>query len=517
METLPGHPIEISIPAEKIGKPVSHMLLNVDTSYFEFTQQQLSGFTIEFPSPTSTGLHSAAVVIQYQDNTVDRLDFLLNVREPGLVFSAGTLAALPDSIVTLYELKEGGWRVFDGRSYHQSNPERTDEQGRYAFLAPPGTYYLAVEQPGFAIATTNRFEIATVVVATDIDMIPKPPPLTLDSSLPVNLGKTGVFAGRVIRKEIEKAIQNPVVEKTNESIVAPAVVTGAVVNVAIAIPGFQMLPFLQYIFTSPAWFWHRRRREKWGAVYNSLTKLPVDLATVRLVNIGSGQVVATRVTDMLGRYALIAPEGEFRIEIHKPGFIFPSTYLEGKKEDLDYVDLYQGQLIKAKRGAIITANIPMDPEERVPVPEEVLRKYWKQRFHFAFSLLGTILAVISFIISPHAIIAGFLGLHIITFLLFRRLASPRRPKSWGIVYDIRTKKPLPHAVVRIFETQFNKLLDSWATDRHGRYSFLVGSNVYFVTSERTGYHKYISSKLDLRKQPDVVVQDIPMKPGAATS
>ena len=49
----------------------------------------------------------------------------------------------------------------------------------------------------------------------------------------------------------------------------------------------------------------RRKRAKWGVVYNALTKLPVDLAVVRLVDVKTGRVIRSRVTDSEGRYAFL--------------------------------------------------------------------------------------------------------------------------------------------------------------------------------------------------------------------
>ena len=67
------------------------------------------------------------------------------------------------------------------------------------------------------------------------------------------------------------------------------------------------------------------------------------------------------------------------------------------------------------------------------------------------SMAGIILTVISLIIYPTALMLGFLVAHILLYMLFRRVAAKRRPKSWGIVFDEKSKKPLKHAIVRVFD------------------------------------------------------------------
>ena len=83
------------------------------------------------------------------------------------------------------------------------------------------------------------------------------------------------------------------------------------------------------------------------------------------------------------------------------------------------------------------------------------------------------------------------------------------------MYDEKTKHPLPNAIVRIFEPKYNKLLETAVTDRHGRYSFLVGPNEYFVTYERDAYHPLEVRPIDLRAEseakeiaPDIGLQKL---------
>jgi hypothetical protein len=286
-----------------------------------------------------------------------------------------------------------------------------------------------------------------------------------------------------------------------------------VVNTVTAVNVFNLGAYLQYLLMQPVLLLQRRKRLGWGVVYNSLSKLPIDLAIVRLINQNTGRIVQTRVTDKEGRYLLMAEPGLFRIETTKKGFIFPTVYLKDFKEDAGYTDLYHGEPLEVKeKGAVITVNIPLDPIEEKPSKTRLI---WQQIFRgiqYGLSIASIILAGISMIISPTVHTYIIFGGQIILFLFFLRLAKPPKPKGWGIVYDKLTGRPLARAVVRIFETQFNKLVGSQVTDRKGRYAFLTGRNVYYVASEKEGYEEARTPEIDLRQKGKVelVAPDIPM-------
>jgi len=123
-------------------------------------------------------------------------------------------------------------------------------------------------------------------------------------------------------------------------------------------------------------------------------------------------------------------------------------------------------------------------------------------------------------INPSALVISMLVANIATFALFRRLAVTRRPKSWGIVYDQATKKPLRNVVVRIFETRFNKLLETQISDAKGRYGFLVGSSEFTITYEKPGYRGERRGPVNpvaSRKRDQSYTVDVKLEPGSSSS
>jgi uncharacterized surface anchored protein len=279
----------------------------------------------------------------------------------------------------------------------------------------------------------------------------------------------------------------------------------------------NFLPFLHLIFVEPFLLFFRKKRKKWGIVYDALTKLPVGLAIVRLYSKADKKLQQTKVTDKEGRYLLVVKEpGKYYLSVTKPAYNYPTKYLRGETQDVKYLDLYHGEEIEVKsKDGVITANIPLDPADRKFLSEkEVIRSYFIRNIRLIVSYVGMILAFFVVLIYPTVLTISAFILHILMFILFRRLIVPPKPKSWGIVYDEKTKEPLSQAIVRIFETKFNKLLETQVTDAKGRYAFLVGQNQYQLLTEKQGYQKKEIKQVDLVKQDKIINLDVGLNKGS---
>ncbi|MDP3245244.1 MAG: carboxypeptidase-like regulatory domain-containing protein [bacterium] len=306
---------------------------------------------------------------------------------------------------------------------------------------------------------------------------------------------------KAVTRNVEKVIDNPRVEKVNETYAAPAVAVATAATTAGAINFVSLLNFLQALITQPILLLERRRRKGWGVVYNSLTKLPVDLALVRLFSAPTGKLLQTRVTDKSGRYAFIVEKGLYRLEVSASNYQYPTEYIKDKKQDLDYLDIYHGEPFNmAQDGETVALNIPIDRVEQAKASKEVIRKLRFRTLQSVVAFIGPLCAFISFTISQTALIFAFVVLQVVLYLLFKRLSFVHRPKSWGVVYDKQTKKPIKYVLVRIFEQNYNKLLDTQVTDSKGHYSFLVGRNVYYLTFDKQGYISQKTGNLDTASQ-----------------
>src|SRR3989344_3380942 len=197
------------------------------------------------------------------------------------------------------------------------------------------------------------------------------------------------------------------------------------------------------------------------------------------------------------------------LRVTKPKFSFPSQYLKTAKEDAKYLDLYHGQTVEVTgEKASLTLNIPIDPAVQEKPVGKVIFQHYLRKVQYIAAFSAVPLAAVSLVINPGALTFALFGFHCLLYVLFRRLGYQKPPKSWGIIYDKTNNKSLPHAITRIYDKQYNKLLETRLTDAKGRYAFLVDNNVYFLTADKTGYKTAKSPDIDLLTKGKETVVDL---------
>lgn len=322
-----------------------------------------------------------------------------------------------------------------------------------------------------------------------------------------------------IIKDIQKIIANKTLQEIVKNYIAPIMSATTILSLIAAVPFVNtLLPYLAYLLqyiTHPVLFFGKRKR--WGIVYNSLTKQPIDLAIVRLFNKNTNKLLATRITDFQGRYLFIVDPGDYFATVTKPYHVFPSQLTTEKTENT-----YTGETISVqsnndqKQKGIVAFDIPIDPQEgylQNPVnpskvivspikkvgdletlPKEVIKKADSQliktlkqhKFNHFVSIFGPIIGLICLIISPSILTGLLFGVNMILLLLFRKFAI-KRLNSWGKTVDQSSHKALPQAVIRLFDDKYGRMLLADISKGDGRYGFLVGKDKYILTSEKSGY------------------------------
>ncbi len=63
-----------------------------------------------------------------------------------------------------------------------------------------------------------------------------------------------------------------------------------------------------------------RLRPSYGFVRDAITHVPLDLAVVRLYELGTNRLVMTRVADNQGRFFALPPPGRYTVTVTKPGY-----------------------------------------------------------------------------------------------------------------------------------------------------------------------------------------------------
>jgi hypothetical protein len=225
--------------------------------------------------------------------------------------------------------------------------------------------------------------------------------------------------------------------------------------------------------------------------------MPVDLATVRLVDRKTKRVIQSRVSDFDGRYIFFAPVGVYELQVSKSGFLFPTSILGKIQSDGSLSDIYHGEELKIEqKDQSVTPNIPLDP---VGVDKAPRRIVWERKLKMvqnAISLAGLLFTLMVFVIIPSLITGLYIAIHVMLYVLFLGFLAPKKPKQWGTVFDMYTKKPVEKAIVRLFSTSYNRLIASQVTGATGTYAFLVGPSSYYVTVEHPQYTNTQTRQID---------------------
>ncbi len=504
-----GMPILVRVSTIGLGALPLNGTITVGGSVYALTPGPAGTvWSASFIPALAVGDVPALVVINFTNGARAVAQNTIQVRPLGRVTRHSVFGVGEEPVagakVTLYDAFGSLW---SGLSTRQPNPVNSGADGSYVFFVPNGHYRVVVTKDGFK-ETVRSFQVLHNIASVDVALLELPKTIGEIVTPEAPFGENVAAIGKQLDNYIGNVlgnIQTPENQAVAEKVIAPTVLVVTITNTAIAISGFNLWNYLQYVVTQPVLLFSRRKRKKWGSVYNSLTKQPIDLAIVRLIHVDTNLVVLTRITDAKGRFSFIVRKGKYRIEAVKQMYVFPSLYLKGQKTDVDMVDLYQGEVIVAQDGATLTPNIPMDPIASEEPPHTIQFKKTLRQVQDMTGFFSVVVTMGALIVSPSLFTGSVLLFQVVFYLVFRRLALPGKPKGWGLVVDANTKKQVDRTIVRIFDKKFNKLLETQITGKDGKYSFYVGKSVYYVTAEHPGYDKFVSQELDLTKKAEPIV------------
>ncbi len=518
---LGNRPLRVMLETKHLMKPVSRVQLILGASaYIMAMAQDGSTYAADVTSPGAPADYGTAVSLSYADGTVQSITFTLEVEGDGYAYfqQDGQISRVGDANVTLVANGTAPW---DGSPFAQFNPATTTTDGQFGWYVPNTTYALSADASGYSHAETGTFTVTDHIANQSIRLEPVPAEVVSPTQLTNTVRSNLSIAGMLVSASLESVRSVPGVERAAAAS-TPALAVVTALSAAVLFTSFDLLPFLQYVFTSPFLFFWRRKRQAYGVVYNAVTKVPLDLATVRLFRMPDdwngdasvvGRLVQSRVTDKGGRYFFLPPPGRYRIAALKSQFVFPSKYLGGAKDDGMFLDVYHGEpILVTDANASVSANVPLDPAQAAEhrTPKQIVRRARLRVLQRVVAMLGVLLAVVVAIIRPTAFSIGMVGVQIAFHFLVRRLAVPRKPKSWGIVYDKATGRPLEHVIARVFEPKYNKLLETAVTDSRGRYTFLLGPNEYYTVYEKAGFSNAEIRPIDYRNltEPSEFSRDV---------
>ena len=284
-------------------------------------------------------------------------------------------------------------------------------------------------------------------------------------------------------KSIADFKESPITKDTATYVVAPAATAVIAVSAYSSIINLvsSIFPYLNYLINLILQFLGIKRKQKpWGVLYDSMTKQPIDLGTVRLFDAKLKSVIQTAVTDKTGRFGFPPLEGKYYIEAAKYLFKFPSKLLKGAIVDGKYHNLYFGAKFSIKKNEKLTISVPIDLATAIEA-----RLSLKDRIKALSEKLSLPVLVVSLVFTLIMLWVNVTLYNEILVLLYILMIFARRgvQKSiiipWGIVYYSKTKEPLKSIPIKVFDKKYNKLLETRLSDEAGRFSFILPQGEYY--------------------------------------
>ena len=511
---LPYFDLSVILPKEKIPKQKQvREVVIVQNENTVTCSNNVQTYSCKLSAPLVTS--EANMVVSYVDGTQDILPYKVQIANWGqIIGDTLTSGKVPLENAKVLLIDAQG-KTINMQTYGQSNPLTTSARGSFGFMVPNGRYKVVVNKEGYRDEHSIAFDISDNVFNASFTLLELPPglDLTSTSSLAETLRLRSLYVSKLGLIEGEKVFTNPEYQEIADNTVAPTVTVVAIANTAVATGG-TLITYLQFLATQPLFLFGRRKRTFWGTVYHSFTKNPVDLAYVRLLDAATKRIIQTKITDIHGRYAFFVQPGNYIVQVAKNGFVYPSQVLANQKDDGRFLDVYHGEPIHVTIASQITPNIPLDPTEKTS--EQVYKILLKSRLRMlqhVLVIMGPLLSLFALCISRSVISGVAFFAQIILYIGARRIAFPPKPKNWGIVYDHQSKMPLGKVVARIFDSEYNKLLDTQITDSKGRFAFLASQRKYYVTYEKEGYTKHQSEIFDLttERNPTLVTEKVSLQ------
>ncbi|MCS7317834.1 MAG: hypothetical protein NZZ41_05975 [Candidatus Dojkabacteria bacterium] len=111
------------------------------------------------------------------------------------------------------------------------------------------------------------------------------------------------------------------------------------------------------------------------------------------------------------------------------------------------------------------------------------------------TLLPTILTLLSILLTPNGL------------LLILGSLSRNKDKIFGVIYDVRTKKPIPFVRVKLYYQDSNKFIQEKLSDLKGRYGFPLYTGKYRIEINHPPYKKYVKN-IQINESNSFFAEDI---------
>ena len=248
----------------------------------------------------------------------------------------------------------------------------------------------------------------------------------------------------------------------------------------------------------------RKRRRRWGTVYDSVTKQPLDPAIVELVDAKTGKVIEQSITDLAGRFGFLVHLGEFVLSSRKTHYVFPSKIITSTTDGI-YADVYRGSILTIQNTIdVLSPNIPMDAmafdwnqmdKQRLIKFHPKIEIFLAKLLSFLF-WLGFGFVILTFLAHPTILNSIFIAIYLL--LAFLRKLIPHL-RLWGKISssEIPTKELLLELnPINIPQITLGKAL----TNKDGRVFLKAPPGQYILRIRQTS-----DPKMQVLKEKEITI------------
>jgi hypothetical protein len=257
-----------------------------------------------------------------------------------------------------------------------------------------------------------------------------------------------------------------------------------------------MIPFINtpfLLFNLLAAYLGRRSSTPWGVILDGVTKKPVAFAVCRIYKSGTLFAVAQTVSDLEGRYGFTVSEGEYRLEVSREGYekyifeVVIDAYNRTFGVDvlLNPLDTHQGSSHTKSFGSRVRS--------------------WNRKISPYLFIAGFVLSAVAVLVYQNLFNLFILLIYIISFAVLIYSRSRQKKKSSEVI-DSMNKLRIPHAIVKVFDIETGKLIDSMVTNESGMFEFLGEPGEYALLVSIRGYTFPSTAQINYTKISDKLLK-----------
>jgi len=251
------------------------------------------------------------------------------------------------------------------------------------------------------------------------------------------------------------------------------------------------------IWLALASFLEKKRKKRWGIVYDAVTKKPIARAVIRLIQVSMGKVVDTSVTDARGFLSLTAPVGKYLVKVSHPQYRFPSSIVK-ESTDGGYAQVYRGEILTINEiRSSILISVPLDPIELSPLKRLkaqgiALMERIGNIGSSGILLAGLVYSSYAAMVYPHLYNFASTGVFILLitakvtlFLVHPKTAGTVKTRDGQVVSGIE---------IGLYEKDFGTLVYRTFTNTGGKYTFFVNKGKYSIQVADNRYQLLLHGK-----------------------